>query len=100
MAPGIIGPAPSAERIRELFYYDPGVGTFTRIVTRGSTAQAGHIAPGIKGVSWDSDRSRWVAQIKAGGRNIYLGRFNSQEQATAARVAGERKYFGEYARAK
>lgn len=36
------------------------------------------------GVSWDSGRSRWLAQISDGTRNIFLGRFVEEVEAEAA----------------
>lgn len=39
---------------------------------------------GIKGVSWDKARSKWLAQIQLHGRKKHLGRFPSKEEATEA----------------
>lgn len=38
----------------------------------------------------------WYAQIKVGTERINLGTFYSLEEATAARIAAEQKYFGEF----
>lgn len=53
---------------------------------------------GVKGVFWRKNRSRWLAQIKADGKQIYVGTFEKFEDAVAARKAAESKYHGEYAR--
>lgn len=53
---------------------------------------------GITGVSWSSQRMKWVAQIQVDGKNINLGRYSSIEDAIAARKQAEIKYFGEYRR--
>lgn len=42
---------------------------------------------------------RYQAQVKASGRNHYLGLFDSPEEAHAAYVVAATRYFGEYARA-
>lgn len=45
---------------------------------------------GHRGVYWHA--GKWTAGIKANGKNQYLGRFNSIEEAVAARKAAEHKY--------
>jgi hypothetical protein len=52
---------------------------------------------GWKGVSWDTGRGRWRAQIAVDGRRIFLGRFD--DPVEAARVYDEAavRYFGEFA---
>ena len=53
---------------------------------------------GKKGVTWDNWTNRWQARIsvKIDGkyRNIYLGRFDTVEEAITARLNGELKYLG------
>ncbi len=41
------------------------------------------------GVSWHAQRSKWRATIRAGGKNIHLGLFATQEAALVARKAAE-----------
>lgn len=53
---------------------------------------------GLKGVCWSKDSSKWQAQIKYLGKSIYLGMFNTPEQAHAAYAEAACKYFGEFAR--
>lgn len=48
---------------------------------------------GIKGVSWDKTRFKWVAQIQFKGKTIFLGRFDKLEDAIIAREEAEEKYF-------
>lgn len=53
---------------------------------------------GVKGVSWVAERNQWLARITVNGRKIHLGQFDDKQQAIAARLAGEAKYHGEFAR--
>ena len=53
---------------------------------------------GQKGVSWDSQRGKWVAYIRTYGKVKNLGRFDSLSSAIAARKAASQKYHGEFAR--
>lgn len=36
---------------------------------------------GIRGVSWNKERCKWVAQVTHGGKVIFLGRFVSEQEA-------------------
>lgn len=49
---------------------------------------------GLRGVSFMRDRSKWRAQIKAGGRYINLWDFASKEDANKARLKAERELWG------
>lgn len=51
---------------------------------------------GVTGVYFDKSRNKWVAQIKHNYRKIFLGRFNTKEEAIEARKQAEIEYFGEY----
>ncbi len=53
---------------------------------------------GLKGVTFVKATGWWVAQIKKSGKNIYLGRFTSSEEAHAAYAVAARRLFGEFAR--
>ena len=44
---------------------------------------------GVIGVCWDSITGRWYAQIKHKDKNIFLGRFNSIDEAAKVRKAKE-----------
>lgn len=43
----------------------------------------------VKGVSWNDNCRRWLAQIRRDGKTIYLGSFVREEDAIAARKAAE-----------
>lgn len=53
---------------------------------------------GVKGVHFCKTRLRWVAQIKVNKKAILLGRYQTEAEAIAARLAGEQKYQGAFAR--
>lgn len=51
---------------------------------------------GYHGVYWDKKNFKWMALIQIKGKQIYLGRFNTKEDAIEVRKQAEIKYFGEY----
>jgi len=52
---------------------------------------------GIRGVSWDTQTSKWRATITIRKKTKSLGRFEKQDEARAVREAAERLYYGEFA---
>lgn len=52
---------------------------------------------GIKGVSWDRSRGKWLATICVGRVQTALGRFDTKEEAIAARRAAEARLHGDFA---
>ena len=50
---------------------------------------------GARGIS--SKKGKYQAVIGVGGKDIYLGRFQTLEEAKAVRAAAEVHYFGEFA---
>lgn len=53
---------------------------------------------GYPGVSWHKKSNKWRARIQVHGRQIYLGVFESLDDAIHARRQAEIEYFGEYNR--
>lgn len=53
---------------------------------------------GFKGVSWSKAAKKWHAYINISKRRVYLGVFNSKEEAAAAYNEAAKKNFGEFAR--
>ena len=51
---------------------------------------------GHKGVIFDKERQKWIAQIKVNYKNIFLGRFEDYEKACKIRDDAVVKYFGEF----
>jgi len=48
---------------------------------------------GVKGVCWNGSREQWQARLYFKGKNYFLGRFNTKEEATRARKKAERKLY-------
>lgn len=55
---------------------------------------------GFKGVSWQKQKGRWQAQIRANGKTRHLGLFHDPKEAHAAYVAAAERLHGEFARSK
>lgn len=53
---------------------------------------------GYKGVSWNSNAAKWVAQICSRGRRRYLGLFLTKEEAALAYDQAAKDLHGEFAR--
>lgn len=48
-----------------------------------------HNTSGFMGACWDSERRKWLAQIRADGKRKYLGRFDTPEVAHAAYLSAK-----------
>ncbi len=48
---------------------------------------------GVKGVCFDKKAKKWRAYICHNGKHIHLGYYVNKEDAIAARIAAEKKYF-------
>lgn len=53
---------------------------------------------GFKGVFWDNFAKKWRADTNFNGKKVFLGRFDTKEQAAAAYEMKVRELFGEFAR--
>lgn len=51
-------------------------------------------AVGVRGVTWDKMRAKFVAGINVDGKRLNLGRFGSLDAAIAARSAASMKFYG------
>jgi len=51
---------------------------------------------GAKGVTWVKNANKWLAQIKIDGINIYLGLYDTLEDAKEARIKRANEVFGVY----
>lgn len=46
----------------------------------------------ISGVGYVERRKKWAARLRVRGRTVHLGYYDTLKQATAARLAAEKKY--------
>jgi frataxin-like iron-binding protein CyaY len=68
------------------------------LANRGKPRRKAALTSRFKGVSWDKNRQRWVAFIKAGDVRRQLGRFTDEEAAARAYDAGAVELHGRFAR--
>lgn len=52
---------------------------------------------GCKGVYWAKDKHKWTVQVTVDNKTIYIGRYDSLEEAIMARKEASKKYYGEFA---
>ena len=52
---------------------------------------------GYKGIWWCARERKWVARIQIGRKKIWIGRFDTAEEAYAAYCEAAKKYHGEFA---
>lgn len=70
----------------------------TRTQNGGNSRKSKRNTSGFKGVSWNKDTGRWMANIQFNARPTYLGLFDTREAAHAAYCEAAQKHFGEFAR--
>lgn len=51
---------------------------------------------GYKGVIYDKSRNKWRAEIRVQSKRMYLGRYETVEEAAVAYNVASEKYFGEF----
>jgi hypothetical protein len=51
---------------------------------------------GYRGVSWCKEKRRWKAQIMVGGKTLFLGRYDTREDAHAIYADAARRHHGEF----
>ena len=83
----------SAKRLRELVTYDPCTGIMRWRVPRPK------VRAGYKGVVHKDHLKKWQAQMSINNRNIYLGIYDTPEEAHEAYMAKAMVVHGAFARA-
>lgn len=48
---------------------------------------------GCKGIEWRNQRNKWQARISVGGKQRYIGLFDSKEEAIISRLKAELTYY-------
>lgn len=73
-----------------------------RLATQSENVQNSRISTrntsGYKGASWDKNRQKWYCRITVNKQVIYLGRFDTAEEAHVAYCEAAKKYHCEFAR--
>lgn len=70
----------------------------TRTENFGNQTKYSNNKSGIKGVCWDKDAQKWLAQIQINNKKIKLGRYTNIDDAAKAYADAAAKYFKEFAR--
>ena len=69
----------------------------TRSQNLANARKSNRNTSGLKGVSWNKKSQRWMAQICADNHRLYLGLFDTPEEAHAAYLAAAHEHFGTFA---
>ena len=70
----------------------------TQTQNNANTSRHTNSGNDFKGIYWYKRSCRWQAQIRIGGKRVYLGRFDHPYQAYASYCIAARQHYGEYAR--
>lgn len=63
-----------------------------------NTKRAKNNTSGYKGVSWHKRMKHWAANIRLNDRAVFLGYFDTPEEAYAAYCEAAKQHYGEFAR--
>ncbi|BCM87779.1 HNH endonuclease [Methylobacterium indicum] len=65
---------------------------------QANTRARSHSKSGLKGVWWSKSRKKWISNIRLNGKSIYLGQYNTAEEASLAYSNASKSLYGEFAR--
>jgi hypothetical protein len=68
----------------------------TRQQNSGNIGMFKHNTSGFKGVVYIKGKNKWDARIKINGKQVYLGRRSTPEEASQLYEAAARQHFGEF----
>ena len=93
-----VGKAPSAkhtlDRIDVNGNYEPSNVRWTTQQVQTINQRIGKNNPhGYKGVYWHEPLKQWVAKIGVNNKLVHLGYYDNKENAIAARLEAEKRYF-------
>lgn len=81
------------EELRRILGYDTSLGRLYWIVKKACRTKVGDIA----GYPYGRVTPKWLAQIKSDGKKVYLGYYNTAEEAHKAYKKAAKLYHGEFA---
>lgn len=76
--------------LSNLRYTTPGDNTAD--IIRNNTVRSDNIS-GTIGVSWDSNREKWISNITKDGKGYYLGAFSNKDDAIKARIEKQNELY-------
>lgn len=94
-------PVPDEIDHRSTIKSDDRIGNLRKSTTSQNQANRNPLksnTSGVKGVSWQPTRNRWIAMITVQGKAKNLGRFRTKEEAAEAYRVAAIAAFGEFSR--
>jgi hypothetical protein len=67
----------------------------TNLRVANSTLNNRNVITTAKGYTWDKKSNKWQSQIYFNGKQIYLGKFNTEKEAREAYIKAKKEYHNE-----
>lgn len=68
----------------------------TQAKNRLNSIKKSNNTSGYIGVCWDKTKNKWLASIHLHGKQKYLGRYDTAQEASKVRDEAAKQYYGEY----